>query len=194
MTRGGGYYLLGSRLAAATHALPDPCVVVLAGARLRDEDLPRLAAPGVALLPIDKVAPAGLLNALMCADIGQGQAGHLVEAIESDPLLSRVPRTLWFAVLRAPQRMWTLDRLAAEVKFPKSRTKALVREAGFSDVRHFFTRVRANACRWMLCAGIDPPLARHHCGIIDRTTFERACGRADVNVPWRHVREGNPGT
>lgn len=92
--------------------------------------------------------------------------------------------------LRAPRRI--RKRLDLELALDRSRAwvRSMTEGAGFDRVTFLLTALRAQAWVVLITRGVALPAVQDYLGVQDRSTFRRACHRADVPVPWEVVGSG----
>jgi hypothetical protein len=101
--------------------------------------------------------------------------------------LERVPQAVITAFLEDPagsRRIQDLRRSLAPLS--RESAQALVRSAGFPRAEHLFTALRSAAWILLMREGVNRKRIEQYLGIVDRTSFRRACKRA--GVPAVHAK------
>lgn len=184
----GAVYCLGSSIAAELPEFRGPTVVVLHGARLMDEALLTLRSRRFSSVRLDGLTPTSLLRAIVSARTGS-EPDTLPDRIHHLRKLSRVSDELLAAFVTNPAGMTRLKDLRRALE-PLSREGAqkLVRSIGFTRAEHLFTALRWAAWTILRCEGVDRRELEKYLGIVDRTTFRRACRRAGVPALRQELR------
>jgi hypothetical protein len=185
---GGAVYYLGSRVASDLPRFPGPTIVILSGARLTDEAVLKLQGRRMSTLHVDGLTPTSLLRAMVCARC-DSEIENIARQLGRMGKLERVPQAVITAFLEDPtgsMRIHDLRRALAPLS--RESAQALVRAAGFPRAEHLFTALRCAAWLLLMREGVNRKTIEQYLGIIDRTSFRRACKRAGVPAIHANLR------
>ncbi len=173
-------YCLGSRTAAELPHFRGPTIVVLHGARLSDEALLKFRGRRFSSVHLDGLTPTSLLRAIVAARVGS-EPDTLPEQLHRLRKLALVSDALLAAFIQDPAGMTRLRDLRRALE-PLSREGAqrLVRSTGFTRTEHLFTALRWAAWAILRREGMNRCEVEKYLGIVDRTSFRRACRRAGL--------------
>jgi hypothetical protein len=180
----GAIYCLGSRAAARSKDVPQPALIVTAGAAIPDELLGVVTGKRWAAMRLLNLTPGTLLEALM----------RLTARVDLDGLLqhlaghfSKVPHQFLAAFVLGPTRIATLEHIARAVERRLPEARRIVAAAGCRQPEHLLAALRSESYSWLSSQGFARSAIEEYLGIKDHPTFRRACHRAGVPVPWRNA-------
>jgi hypothetical protein len=181
----GAVYCLGSRVASDLSRFPGPTIVLLSGARLTDEAVLKLQGRRMSTLHVNGLTPTSLLRAMVCARC-ESEIESIARQLGRMGKLQRVPQGVITAFLQDPAGLTRIhDLRRALAPLSREGAQALVRSAGYARAEHLLTALRCAAWILLMREGVDRKRIEQYLGILDRTSFRRACKRA--GVPSVHV-------
>ncbi|HLM68043.1 MAG TPA: hypothetical protein VK358_10975 [Longimicrobium sp.] len=167
---------------------PGPTVVILSGARLTDEAVLKLQGRRMSTLHVDGLTPPSLLRAMVCARC-DSEIESIARQLRQMGKLERVPQTVITAFLEDPAGLMRIhDLRRALAPLSRESAQALVRSAGFPRAEHLFTALRSAAWILLMREGVNRKRIEQYLGIVDRTSFRRACKRAGVPAVHANLR------
>jgi len=178
-------HILCSRCLTVLSELPQPAVLVCTGASIPDEALLRLSGRRVPVLPLDRLTPERLLQAMMQV-AGLGSANELARRLCSK--FPSLPIRLVEAFVAYPRDMNRLTDICRALGASRALARRLVQEAGHHRAEHLLTALRTEAWLWFSETGTDRRTFERYLGIWNRGSFRRSCSRAGTDTPWGGVR------
>ena len=180
----GAIYCLGSLAAARLREVPEPALIITAGAAVPDDLIAVVTGKRVAAMRLAHLNGATLLHTLM----------RLTARVDLDGLLqhlagyfSRLPHQFLTAFVLTPTQIGTLDDIAHAVDGRLPDARRIVAAAGCRQPEHLLAALRSESYSWLSGQGFARSAIEEYLGIKDRPTFRRRCHRAGVPVPWRRV-------